>query len=65
MFAWSLTLSRLGPQRRCRLTATNSLSPESHYGNVVVVAAEMMGPRGAWTTGLTFLVGSGGRPSES
>jgi len=38
----------------CQLTSTNSLSPDSRYGNVVVFRAELMGPRGAWTTGLTF-----------
>jgi len=56
MFSLSLTLrpSRLGPQRRCRLTSTNRLSPESRYGNGVVVRSELMGPLGAWTTGLTF-----------
>ena len=38
----------------CQLTSTNSLSRDSRYGNGVVVAVELMGPRGAWTTGLTF-----------
>ena len=50
----SLTCSRLGPQRRSRVTTTNSLSPESRYGNDVVVAAELIGPFGSQTTGLTF-----------
>jgi len=38
----------------CQLTSTNSLSRDSRYGNVVVFRAELMGPRGAWTAGLTF-----------
>ena len=50
----SLTCSRLGPQRRSRVTTTNSLSPESRYGNDVVVAAELIGLFGSQTTGLTF-----------
>ena len=41
------------------MTSTDRLSPESRYGNVVVVAAELIGPHGTPTTG--FQVVSGGR----
>jgi len=56
MFSLSLTLSRIGPQRRCRLTWTNSLSPVSRYGNVVVVRVKLIGQLGARMNGLTFPV---------
>ena len=36
------------------MTTTDSLSPDSRYGNVVVVAAELIGPVGARTTEWTF-----------
>jgi len=36
------------------VTTTDSLSPDSRYGNVVVVAAELIGPVGARTTDWTF-----------
>jgi len=45
----SLTRRQLGPKRRCRVTATDSLTPESRYGNVVVVTLELIGPLGTHT----------------
>ena len=42
----SLTRRQLGPKRRCRSTATDSLTPESRDGNVVVVTLELIGPVG-------------------
>jgi len=42
----SLTRRQLGPKRRCRVTTTDSLTPESRDGNVVVVTLEQIGPLG-------------------
>ena len=50
----SLTRSQLGPQRRSRVTATNSLPPQSRNGYIVVIAAELVGPFGTWSTWWTF-----------
>jgi len=50
----SLTRSRLGPWRRSRVTTTNSLPPQSRNGNIVVTAAELVGPFGTWSTWWTF-----------
>jgi len=45
------------------MTSTDdSLSPDSRYGNVVVVAADVIGPVGTRTTELTKLGLEVGRP---
>ena len=36
------------------MTATNSLPPQSRNGSIVVIAAELVGPFGTWSTWLTF-----------
>ena len=41
------------------MTATNSLPPQSRNGNIVAIAAELVGPFGTWSTWWTFHVESG------
>ena len=60
----SSTCSRLGPQRRSRVTATNSLPPQSCSGNIVVITAELVGPFGTGSTWWTFPGRVWGRPID-
>ena len=44
----------INAQRRYRVTATNSLPPQSRKWNIVVIVAELVGPFGMWLTWWTF-----------
>jgi len=48
-----------------QVTVTNSLPPQSRNGNTVVIAAELVGPFGTWSTGWTFPCRVWGRPTDS
>jgi len=47
------------------VTATNSLPPQSRNGNIVVIAAELVGPFGTGSTWWTFPCRVWGRPTDS
>ena len=48
-----------------RVTATNDLPPQSRNGNIVVIAAELVGPFGTWSTWWTFPCRVWSRPTDS